>query len=349
TGLDHIQESGIRGAKKFASLIAEHRAGVELARKLVRIETAVPLALTPADLEWPGIDHQAVADLLRELEFGSLVAELTPAQAAIPRLHSDSEIRVDPEMLGEVLERLRNSPRLSLHLGTQEGDTNGQLELRAGQDFEVLKLKDVRQPETFVLSSALIGRAGPLLKSAIPKTCHDLKSHLGRLRRYEIEELSEVEFDTMLAAFLVNPGRPEPSLETVYHEHLAPLGGPDVTGSEPAIIEALSQRLATRLEEHQLTRLFTEIELPVARILAAMERYGIGVDASALQTMSREFGEQLSKLEHECFELAGRDFNLGSPIQLRQVLFGELKLPVKGLKKNKSGYSTDADALEKLA
>jgi DNA polymerase-1 len=76
---------------------------------------------------------------------------------------------------------------------------------------------------------------------------------------------------------------------------------------------------------------------------------GIGADAKALKVIAAEFGEELSRLERECFELAGREFNLNSPIQLREILFNQLKLSSKGLKKTKSGFSTDADALEKLA
>jgi DNA polymerase-1 len=80
-----------------------------------------------------------------------------------------------------------------------------------------------------------------------------------------------------------------------------------------------------------------------------MESFGIGVDAAALRAISAEFGEQLARLERECYELAGHEFNLNSPIQLRDVLFDKLKLSAKGLKRTKSGFSTDADTLEKLA
>jgi DNA polymerase-1 len=120
-------------------------------------------------------------------------------------------------------------------------------------------------------------------------------------------------------------------------------------GAEPVTIEALWDVLATKLRTNELERLFTEIELPVARVLADMEATGIGVDAVALKQLSEEFGTHLRRLEQECFELAGREFNLNSPIQLREIIFNQLKLPTKGIKKTKSGFSTDADALEKLA
>jgi DNA polymerase-1 len=87
----------------------------------------------------------------------------------------------------------------------------------------------------------------------------------------------------------------------------------------------------------------------VATILAAMEASGINIDGEALKTISKEFAEQIAGLERECYQLAGREFNLNSPNQLREVLFNDLKLSAKGLKKTKSGFSTDADTLEKLA
>jgi DNA polymerase I len=152
----------------------------------------------------------------------------------------------------------------------------------------------------------------------------------------------------MLAGFLINPGRAEPKLEDLFHEHLAPLGGA-VVGSEPEIVAALRDAMAPRLVRDGLNDLFNNVELPLASVLAEMEKMGIRLDAAALATMGIEFADQLGRLEAECVKLAGRQFNLNSPNQLRDVLFNELKLPTKGLKKTKSGYSTDVDVLTKLA
>ncbi len=153
----------------------------------------------------------------------------------------------------------------------------------------------------------------------------------------------------MIAGFLVNSGKPEPSLSDLYHEHLAGLSGGAPSGAEPAIVAALRLGLMPKLERDGLMPLFNDIEMPVAHVLDEMEECGIAVDAGALKTISKEFGDEAARLEKECYELAGREFNLNSPIQLRDVLFNHLKLTVKGLKKTKSGYSTDVDTLEKLA
>jgi len=335
-GLDRLEETNIRGAKKLRALIAEHRGDVELARKLVRIETDVPLQVAPEDLVWPGLDEKALADLLRELEFNSMLAELTPAQRAVPA-SSHQETRVDRDGLPAVLADLARAPRLALHLAPN------------GDGAAVLKLKAEGDARLFTLGQDLIEAAAALLSAPTPpKTCHDLKTHLALMRRHRVD-LHGVDFDTMLAGFLVNPGKPEPSIGDLYHQFLAPLGADTPVSFEPALVEALRETLAPRLRENGLDRLFSDIEIPVARVLAEMEAAGIGVDADALMAISSEFGAELARLERECFALAGRPFNLNSPMQLRDILFSDLKLSAKGLKKTKSGFSTDADTLEKLA
>jgi DNA polymerase I len=334
---DRIAAAKIRGAKRFASLVAAHRADIELAMKLVRIDTDVPLATKPEDLTWPGIDEKAVAELLRELEFNSLLAELAPSEVTLPKA-GGHEVRAAKQDLPAVCQALEGTSRIAIHLAIDEFG------------HELLKLKGEGDPRTFVIERSLIPEMGPLLGAdKPPKACHDLKGHLRWLQPAGVG-LAGVDFDTMLAGFLVNPGRPEPSLYDLYHEHLAPLGGERGAGrSEPELVAALREALVPRLEEKGLDGLFGEIELPVARILAEMEATGVAIDADALKSISVEFGEQLGRLERECFELAGREFNLNSPLQLREILFDHLKLPGKGLKRTKSGFSTDADTLTKLA
>ncbi len=336
-GLDKLDQTKVRGAKKLAGLLAAHQGEVELARKLVRVDSDVPVDFAPIDLSWPGIDEKGVADLLRELEFDSLLNELTPSAQELPQAEITEEVRGDGDALPATLETLGKASLVAMHFG---GDRAGAL---------VLKIKPAEESRVYLLGPESIhAAAGSLAASAPPKACHDLKRHIGLLRRYGVE-LGGIDFDSMLAGFLINPGKPEPSIVDLYHQHLAPLGGDTAVGSEPAVIEALRQTLKRKLRDDKLESLFNEIELPVARVLADMEAAGIGIDGDALKAMSAEFAGQLSRLEHECYELAGREFNLNSPIQLREILFSHLGLSVKGLKKTKSGYSTDADSLEKLA
>ena len=219
---------------------------------------------------------------------------------------------------------LARAPRLALHLAA------------ASDGATMLSLKAPSDSQVFTLGQDLLEEAAALLAApTLPKTCHDLKTHIALLRRFRID-LHGVDFDTMLAAFLVNPGKTEPSLGDLYHQYLAPLGGDAAESSrglEPALAETIRNLLAPRLAGDGLEPLFADIEIPVARVLAEMEAAGIGVDAGALAAISTEFGAEMERLEQECFTLAGHPFNLNSPIQLRDILFNELKLSAKGLKK----------------
>jgi DNA polymerase-1 len=334
SNLARIEESGIRGAKKVAALLEEHRAAVDLALQLVKIDTEVALEVAPEDFKWVGVDESAAAELLRELEFNSLLREISPSQATLPGLES-SETAVAGDDLSAALENLRGSPRISLDLTNEDG-VNPKLQLFASD-------------KTYVIEQTSIAAARDLLEAKSPlKSSHDLKTHIRSLKRYGIE-LRGADFDTMLAGFLINSGKPEPTLTQLYHEHLAPLGGRTAPGTNAELVARLRDALAPRLEEDGLKSLFEEIEIPIASILATMEDDGIKIDPGALLTISKEFAIEMQRIELECYELAGRQFNLNSPNQLRDILFNGLKLTVKGLKKTKSGFSTDADALEKLA
>jgi DNA polymerase-1 len=335
--LDRIEETGIRGAKKVAGLLAEHRAAVDLARKLVRIETDMPLKVEPDEFAWHGVNEQVAADLLRELEFDSILREISPSQVELPGLESNAKpvAAVTGTDLADALNALAGAQRIAVDLSAPEG----------GQETLQLASADT----TIVVEHDGIANASALLSSdRPPKSCHDLKSQIEAFARHGIA-LGGVDFDTMLAGFLINSGKGEPSLTDLYHEYLAPLGASSPPGTNAALVTHLREALTTRMEADGLTSMYNEIEMPIAPILAEMETAGIGIDGDALKVISKEFAEQMSRLERECYELAGREFNLNSPIQLREVLFTHLKLSAKGLKKTKSGFSTDADTLEKLA
>jgi DNA polymerase-1 len=335
--LDRIEEAGIRGAKRIAGLLGEHRAAVDLARQLVRIETDVPLEIAHDEFAWRGVDEKVAAELLRELEFHSILREISPSQVELPGLESTAKpaATVSGKDLSAALATLARAPRIAVDLTVGE----------TGQD----RLQLASADQTIVVEHDSIASAASLLSAEHPpKSCHDLKNQIAAFARHGIA-LKGVDFDTMLAGFLINSGQGEPSLTDLYHEYLAPLGASTPPGTNADLVRNLREALSARLEADALTPMYNDIELPIAPILATMEADGIGIDGDALKVISKEFAEEMSRLERECYELARREFNLNSPIQLREVLFTELKLSAKGLKKTKSGFSTDADTLEKLA
>ena len=151
--------------------------------------------------------------------------------------------------------------------------------------------------------------------------------------------ITNISGDVMLAEYLIDAGNEDFSLARIAEKyHTAP---------GAAALLYIFERQQKELEKKLLLPLYREIELPLARVLFDMERVGFFVDADILRTLGSEFSERISELSAEIFALSGREsFNINSPKQLGEVLFGDLGLPAK--RKTKTGYSTDNDVLEQL-
>ncbi|MCQ0022298.1 DNA polymerase I [Streptomyces somaliensis DSM 40738] len=196
-----------------------------------------------------------------------------------------------------------------------------------------------------------------------PKVLHDAKAAM-RVFPEHGWAVAGVAMDTALAAYLVKPGRRSFALDALAVEYLGrELAPPSADGQlafgtdETAEAEALmaqaravldlGEAFAARLEEVGATRLLHEVEMPTSELLARMERHGIAADRPHLEAMEQQFAGAVQQAVKEAHASVGHEFNLGSPKQLQEVLFGELNLPKT--KKTKTGYTTDADALAWLA
>lgn len=168
-------------------------------------------------------------------------------------------------------------------------------------------------------------------------------------------------FDTALAAYVIAPGQRSFVLgdvasrligrELLTESSVGQLSFPDAQAHEglveqAAVIGELTIALTASLEAEDALRVLEGIELPLVDVLARMEAAGIAVDVAALESLSTEFGATMRDAENRAHEIVGRPFNLGSPKQLQEVLFAERKLPKT--KKIKTGYTTDAEALQSL-
>ena len=161
-------------------------------------------------------------------------------------------------------------------------------------------------------------------------------------------------FDTFLAAYLIKPGLGSYELDALAAER--GLAEVEVEHEDPAVrdaarraavIQTLTPRLNSELEEMALARLFYDVELPLADVLGEMEQVGMPVDSRTLEVIGEEIEDRVARLEARIYEDVGHPFNIGSPKQLGEVLFEELGLPP--LRKTKTGYSTDAKVLQQLA
>jgi DNA polymerase I len=203
----------------------------------------------------------------------------------------------------------------------------------------------------------------------VPKAGHDIKYDWQALRRAGVE-LAGVKYDSMLASFVLDPGRRSHAIDTLCLEHLGrtlqtyrdlagkgrseipfaevavPLAA-SYCGTDSATVLALHDFFAPMLVEMALEPLLQEIEMPLLEVLVDMEWEGIAIDQALFRRLSAELGDDLRRLEQDIARVAGTELNLNSPRQLASVLFEKHQLPI--LKKTKTGPSTDADVLEQLA
>lgn len=188
-----------------------------------------------------------------------------------------------------------------------------------------------------------------------PIVGHDVKPLLTARFAEDVDaDPLPVAFDTQVAAYLVNASLRAQKIADVVAERLDLVLPPAAAGLAPvatAGLEALSAlavrpSLEAALRTEQVERLFAEVELPLIPILARMEAVGIALDRDALTALETEFAAEIRRLEREIYDAVGHEFTIGSPKQLGEILFEELRLP-KG-RKTKTGYSTDATVLEEL-
>ena len=176
----------------------------------------------------------------------------------------------------------------------------------------------------------------------IGKIANNAKDCIIALERYGIT-LSSLAFDTAIAAYILDPARSDFSVKSIAEEYIDTI--PE-NGGEVSVLPALEKALSEKLTELGQDRLYFDIELPLIDVLAKMQIAGFKADRNMLFEFSEKLKASISELEKTIYEQAGEEFNINSPKQLGTILFEKLKLPFA--KKTKTGYSTNADILEKL-
>ncbi|MFM8635042.1 MAG: DNA polymerase I [Planctomycetia bacterium] len=204
-----------------------------------------------------------------------------------------------------------------------------------------------------------------LADPGLPKLAHDIKRQSVAARAAGLA-LAGGSFDTLLAGYLLDAGERAMGPADIARRHGLSISMPEADGGQPfdparldAAVDAVSaalvcravqglhEPLAARLRDQGLHDLFHDVEMPLATLLGEMECRGVRIDCGVLATLSAQYARTLQSLEQEIHSLAGHPFAIASPLQVRAVLFDELKLPV--VKRTKTGPSTDAEVLEELA
>jgi DNA polymerase-1 len=374
--LEHVDD--VKPARTQA-LLREQAEQARLSRKLATIRTDCPVEFDAKAFTTHPPDPERLAPVLREMEFSRLLKTITfsPAHpgASEPAFSRGASGSAPPgEALGGGVDTIKDenaAKRFADHMA-KGGLAGLHLVLDgAGVGAEVRGLALSAPDGTTVFASRLFGPLKDLLADTkVLKAAHDLKPALLGLHRAGVETV-EPAFDTMIAAYLLNPNKRDHSLGTValealgYHlgtgrkEQPEDAAGDLFASAETtatavpqaaeaaAVVARLAPVLQERLSEQGSLSLFEEIEMPLVPVLAEIERNGFGLDIRVLHEQGKELERELENIMGDIVRLAGQEFNVNSPKQLATVLFE--KLGLKPIRKTKTGYSTDEDTLTQLA
>ncbi len=368
-GLDNLlaHREEIRG--KAGASLREHLDDVVRNRRLNRLVNDLPLELGVEDLARGEIDREAVHTLFDALEFRTLRERLfaTFATGDEDQAQVGFDLSIEnvvPAGLRRWLDAHRSSHLIGLqpwgHWGAGRGDIT-QLALATIEGPAVsLDLAELDPDDEQALADWLVDESAR-------KAMHSAKGPLLALWARGLD-LSGLVCDTELAAYLLRPDQRSYELADLALRHLGrelraegdgptpvqaalDFGPGDGQASRALVVQAravaeLAGALDTELDSTGQRRLLDEVELPLQRVLATMERRGVAIDLTVMQGLRADFDAKVSSAEQAAYAAIGRKINLGSPKQLQGVLFEDLAMPKT--KRTKSGWTTDAEALEGL-
>lgn len=357
--------------QKLREALEQYEDDARISQRLVSLRVDPGIAWDLAQLKYGGANTAELRKLFIELEFTRLIGQL-PAPPQVPRAYRTITTR---DELVALAKEARATKTLAIGLFLSGEDPNRAeivgmgLAAKAG-DGVYLPLTHRYlgvpvQPKWEVVKETL----GPILTgNEVKKIAHDMKTIEVTLARHDIM-LGGPLFDTMIASYLLDPENPhqlgpvvrrELDFELPSEVAAKKAKGPPLTdtldvetatkfqASGPEACVTLCKHLEERLASEKLGNLWSEMELPLSRVLAHMELVGVLCDTSRLASIGKRVEEEAKKLEARAMVLVGHDFAIRSRDQLESILFDEMKLPV--LKRTpKGGRSTDAEVLEELA
>ena len=378
TGLKLIQEYGsiqniyenidkISGKKLKENLI-ENENLAYISRTLGEIITNVPLNMELEDFKATTPEWIKLKNIYEELEFKSLLNKIpSEFKEKTQKVKFDYSCReLKPSEFGELVNDIKTEEKfcfkfiinnlnyieneiIGIGIKTPRGMTN-YIDLLQYTDEFTNYFKEIFE------------------NSQIAKIGHDLKVDIVQLFRLNIA-LKNFTFDSMIAQYLLNPSQANYSINNLSEEYFDVYGiqSEDVFGKGKGLKKArdldkedimkylsfifesvfkLEPIMMEKIIEQRMENLYTEVELPLAEVLANMEFIGFKIDTNELKILGKEYDEEIDSLTKEIYELAGSTFNINSPKQIGEILFEKLMLPV--IKKTKTGYSTDVEVMEKL-
>ncbi len=344
-----------------------------MSKHLATIDRNMPFLCDVSDLKRSGFNNELLYELFKKLEFKSLLEkmDIKPPAAAADKKEICCKVEILDIMSGAAAlkKSILKAGRLAIYyIMDKTGSSNGRLAgFLVSLDVEAgyfIRLDEGLSEEMFLYEFREIFE-----NPGIQKTGHDLKTLIVYLKWKGIA-FKGLAFDTMIAAYIINPSRDSYDISGLASEYLGmsleepkDLAGRgrnyvpyrDISAQTLAAssvasclaVHRLSDILGGMIRQNNQENLFLEIELPLIEVLADMEYRGFKVNAEGLRQFSEQLDAKLTGITEEIYENAGEEFNINSPKQLGVILFEKLKLPA--VKKTKTGYSTDAEVLEQLA
>ncbi|WP_343799544.1 DNA polymerase I [Bacillus carboniphilus] len=341
--------------KKLKEKLEENKDQAFMSKELATINRGAPLTISVDELEYEGSNQEQLQSLFKELGFQTLLEKMGgDGQEAEQELE---------ELTFEVVDKIEQDMLVNEAAVIMEVfDENY-------HKADIIGCSIVHEKGKYYIPSSLLQESSVLKEwledESKKKWVYDSKQTIVSLKHKGID-IKGIDFDLMIAAYIISPSETYNELADVaklfsykdvsYNESVygkgakrrIPEGAPlheHITRKANAVFE-LRNTAMDKLEENNQLTLFSELEFPLAKVLAEMEHTGVQVDKERLEQMKKELAEKLDEIEKRIYELAGEKFNINSPKQLGVILFERLGLPV--IKKTKTGYSTSADVLEKL-
>jgi len=349
-----------------------------MSRALATIKCDVPLDKDWQEFELGEADRGDLVNLYRELEFKKLLQELEEIQTGVAseEIRRDYQLITTTEGLEPILSQIRQSRKVALSVmisaeGSFGSDLVG-IALAWGPE-QGCYLPLSRQSESSSASldqSVVMGLLAPILSDPrVQKVIHNSKQAWIILNSLGVE-LSGLQFDTMLGAYVLDPGKRVQNLEVLAREHLdvslvafedlvgtgkkrrsiasVPLEQVSSYAGDQAVFALqLADILDEKIKAANQVTLFNDIELPLVKVLARMEIKGVKVDVERMDLLAKGFSERLEVSAEKIYHMAGEPFNINSPQQLGRIFFDKLGLPMG--KKTKTGYSTSMEVLSSLS
>ncbi|MGB6371544.1 MAG: DNA polymerase I [Atribacterota bacterium] len=351
--------------KSLREMIREYEDQIKMSKMLATIVREVPIKHDFDSFRVKSPNYEELWKIFKKLEFKNLLKKIAPQINQEKKKLKFNLVDTEEKLKGltnEIIER----KYFSFYLVTSSDNAISSNILGIALSFKdnknyyipLFALNLIENSKCLSPELALSKLRPCFENQGIIKISHNLKFNFIVLHRYKVE-IEGNNFDTMIAAYLLNPSREGYGLRDLFWEYLKYFKNEDKESKKKVIMNIvdacenaqnilkLKDILEEKMEEKNLISLFRKIEMPLVKILGEMEINGIKVNIDFLKKMSQQVDTRLGELKKTIYNLSGTEFNINSPKQLSVVLFERLKLPV--IKKTKTGYSTNADVLNTLA